>query len=333
MKSWVKAPLLLTLCIVLALGACSSKDDKKNGKNLTTVTVMLDWYPNAVHTALYDAIEKGYFEKEGLDVEVKMPAETNDPIKLVAANKIDIAISYQTQVIVSRAQDIPVVSIGAVVRHPLDYLMVKSSSGIKRPKDLEGKVLGSSSAPVGEALIDTVIKHDGGDPTKVKKRDVGFNLIPSLATDRVDAIDGAYINHEKILLEKEGHKITAFNPAEYGVPDYYELVAIASEEGISKNKEMYKKFWRALSKGQENTKKNPDKTLQQLLQHEDKSFKLDADVEKKSLQVLLPLMDSGKKPFGYQEEASWRDVAHWMYKQGAAKRDIDVKKAFVNIMD
>lgn len=95
---------------------------------------MLDWYPNAVHSFLYAAEAEGYFAEEGLEVEIQMPADTNDALKLVAAGKVDLALSYQPQVLMARGEQIPVKSIAALVRHPLNHLMVAADSGITRPE-------------------------------------------------------------------------------------------------------------------------------------------------------------------------------------------------------
>lgn len=323
--------ICLSLFLVMVTGCSSQQDASKTKNGKQKVSIMLDWYPNAVHSAIYTAKEKGYFSKEGLDVDIQMPAETNDPLKLVAAGKVDLAISYQPQVIVSRADGIPVVSLAALVRHPLDYLMVPKNSSIRRPKDLEGKNIGYSSIDIEQAILNTMIQTDGGNPKKVKMTDVGFDLIPAISSHKVDGIIGGYINHERILLEKEGHPVRAFNPAQYGVPDYYELVLVASEKGLHEKKNVFKKFWKAVAKGQSDVTKNPEAGLKILLDHENDTFPLDPKVETKSLNILLPLMNSQNKPFGYQDERVWENVNHWLYKNGVIKEKIDVKKAFYNI--
>jgi putative hydroxymethylpyrimidine transport system substrate-binding protein len=331
MKKIIRLIGVSLLFVLIAAGCSSQQDTAKTKDGKQKVTIMLDWYPNAVHSAIYTAKEKGYFAKEGLDVDIKMPAETNDPLKLVAAGKVDLAISYQPQLIVSRAEGIPVVSLAAIVRHPLDCIMVPTNSSIHRPKDLEGKNIGYSSIDIEQAILNTMIQSDGGNPKKVKMTDVGFDLIPAITSKKVDGIIGGYINHERILLEKEGHPVRIFNPAQYGVPDYYELVLVASEKGLQEKKDVYKKFWKAVAKGQSEVTKNPQAGLKILLDHENDSFPLDKQVETKSLNILLPLMNSKDKPFGYQDQEVWEHVNDWLYKNKVIKEKIDVKKAFYNI--
>lgn len=330
-----KGFIVVLSMFVFLLGACSSGNKTnqagtKSNKKLQKVTLMLDWYPNAVHSFLFAAKENGYFKKQGLDVDIKMPADTNDPLKLVAANQVDLAISYQPQVLIARAENIPVQSIAAIVRHPLNQLMVPANGAIKSPKDLEGKTVGYPSIPLDEAIVDTMVKKDGGDPQKIKMVDIGWDIIPAIATKKTDAIIGGYINHEKLLLEKEGHPMLAFNPMNYGVPDYYELVLVGSEKELQTNPGLFKKFMKAAREGQKYVQAHPDKGLAILLKNADKSSPLDKGVETKSLQILLPLMNAKQKAFGHQDANTWKNAANWLYDSKVIKEKVDAKKAFVN---
>lgn len=312
--------LVLLVFMLISLTACTSSDaDKKQ-----EVTIMLDWYPNAVHSFLYTALEKGYFLEEGLDVKIQMPAETNDPLKLVAAGKTTLALSYQPQVVMARANDIPVVSVASVVNHPLNTMMVLEDSGIKSPKDFMGKTVGFS-LPVYEAIAKTAVKNAGGDLTKVNFMDIGFELMSGLSTKRVDVTSGGFKNHEKILLEKEGYELITFDPVEYGVPDYYELILVASEKTVQENKDIIGKFWNACIKGQEFVKNNPQEGIDILLANQNNQFPLNEEIEKESLAILLPLMDK----FGEQTEESWQEVTNWMVEYELIEKKIEAKDAFI----
>ncbi|WP_027415359.1 ABC transporter substrate-binding protein [Aneurinibacillus terranovensis] len=339
MKKWFYIMLCLSLLLLSGCGAGNANNPGTSGNNsagspsnqkLQKISLMLDWYPNAVHSFLYAAQANGYFKEQGLDVDIKMPADTNDPLKLVAAGQIDMAISYEPEVLVARGENIPVQSFGALVRHPLNCLMVPADGPIQSPKDLVGKTVGYPSIPLDEAIVHTMVTSAGGNPQQVKMVDVGFDLIPAMATKKTDALIGGYINHETLLLDKEGHPMRTFNPTKYGVPDYYELVLVAGEKGIKEKPEVFKKFMTAIAKGQKYVQDHPDKGLSILLQHEDKSSPLDKGVETKSLQILLPLMDAKDKPFGYQDAASWENVAKWLYNNKVLKTPVKAQDAFVN---
>ncbi|MUT65734.1 ABC transporter substrate-binding protein [Paenibacillus sp. NEAU-GSW1] len=337
-KRWMKTPLALAFAVTLLTSAACSNNadhtehDKVSGeKELEQLTVLLDWYPNAVHTFLYAAEEQGYFKEAGLDVKLQTPADTNDALKLVATGKADLALSYQMQVAVSRAEDIPVVSVGAIVRHPLNQLFVPASSGVKSPKDLAGLKIGYPSLPLDEAMVNTMVESDGGDASKLKYVDIGWDLIPSITTNKVDGIIGGYVNHEKLLLEKEGVKLLAFNPADYGVPDYYELVLTASEKGLESKSEAFRRFMEAAAKGQEYTAKHPNEALKLLLDKQNADFPLDAEIEKQSLAILLPLMDAGAEKFGAQSAESWNQVIAWLKEHGQLSKEVKAEDVFRNL--
>lgn len=334
--------LLLLMAVMMAAGCSSSGGstsqeggltvpDTAQAEQETELTVLLDWYPNAVHSFLFAAEEQGYFKEEGLKVKLQTPADTNDALKLVATGKADLAISYQMQVAISRSEGIPIVSVGSIVRHPLNQLFVLADSGVSRPKELEGKSIGYPSIPLDEAIVNTMVETDGGDSSQLKYVDIGWDLIPAMTTKRVDAIIGGYVNHEKLLLEKEGIQLAAFDPSKYGVPDYYELVFTASEDGLEKNSEAIRKFLAAAAKGQAYTASNPEASLSNLLNKQNADFPLDPEIEKKSLETLLPLMDAGDAGFGSQTAEVWQSVIDWLKEKGQLRNDVVATEAFRNL--
>ncbi|MGM7636054.1 ABC transporter substrate-binding protein [Bacillus sp. Hm123] len=339
MKKW----LLIAVSIVLAamLTACTSKEkeEKKTASNeekkeLKDVSIMLDWYPNAVHSFLYVAQEKGYFEEEGVNVDIQFPANPTDPIQLAAASKVTLGISYQPDVVMARTdQNIAVKSVGAIVRSPLNRVMFLEDSEIQTPKDLEGKTIGFSGIPLNEAIIDTMVQYDQGDPKKVKMVDVGFELNAAVASKKADAVVGAYVNHEVPLLKHEGIETRNFDPSKYGVPNFYELVAVTSDQTWNEQQDEIKAFWRAAEKGFEFTEQHPDEALQILLSKQDAAnFPLIEEVEKQSLDILLPKMKS-ENGFGSQEKEPWEETSKWMKEAGLIKKDPNIDELFVNISE
>ncbi|WP_438431534.1 ABC transporter substrate-binding protein [Gorillibacterium sp. sgz500922] len=294
------------------------------------LSIMLDWYPNAVHSFLYVAQDQGIFAAHGLEVAIEMPSDTNDALRLAAAGKVDLALSYQPQILLARSEGVPVKSIASIVRHPLNRLMALKTSGITRPRELEGKTIGFSSIPLYEAMAKTMVQADGGDPGKVKLTDVGFSLIPALAARQTDATLGGFLNHEKLLLEKEGHPVAAFDPVRYGVPDYSELVLAASDSTVGGREEALREFLAAIREAQAEVANDPARALEVLLKHEDQTSPLDKDVETKSLGLLLPLMTEPGTPFGSQSAASWEEVRAWLSANRLISDSIQAADAFVS---
>ncbi|QGU93948.1 ABC transporter substrate-binding protein [Clostridium bovifaecis] len=321
--------LVMVMLFSLVLSACSSnsnnKKEESTAKELKEVNVLLDWYPNAVHSFLYAAENQGYFKEAGLKVNLITPAGTDDGLKLVAANKADLAISYPKQLILARGENIPVKSVGAIVRSSLNQLMIRSDSGIKTLKDLEGKKVGFPSFDIDKETVKTMVEKSGGDPSKVEFVDVGYDLMAGIEAKRVDGIIGGYINHEKILLEKQGIKLDTFNPVNFGVPNNYELVFVASDDAVKNNNDIIQAFLEAAKKGFEYTKNNPDKALDLILKVQNESFPLDPEIEKKGLEILMPLMENENGKFLSQDEENWDNNIKWLQEKNLLKAKVESK--------
>ncbi|PIE94810.1 ABC transporter substrate-binding protein [Bacillus fungorum] len=327
----LKRIFVLTLLVAIIAG-CSSNSASDKGKK--EITVMLDWYPNAVHSFIYAAIEKGYFKEEGVKVNIKFPSNPTDPLTLAAAGKVTVGLYYQPDVVIAKANEqIPVKSIGAVVRSPLNHVVSLKSAGIQSPKDLEGKTVGYSGTPLSEMYLKTMIKEAGGNPDTVKVVDVGFDLVPALITKKVDAVTGAYINHEVPVMRHEGHEPAYFNPADYGVPNYHELVFVTGDKTLKKDKEALQAFLRGTKKGYDFMKKNPDEALNILLNHQEKeNFPLVPEVEKESMKILLEKMETKDEPFLSDSKESWEKQNKWLKDKGMTKEIVPADELFENIL-
>ncbi len=332
--------VLLSAALLLSAAGCSSastsnsnasnntnaEEDKKDSEasELEDFSIVLDWYPNAVHAFIYDAIEKGYYAEEGLNVIVQFPANTNDAISLTAAGKADAGLYYQPDIITTAAnQNIPVKVLGAVVQHPLNIVMSMKDSGITSAKDLKGKVVGYPGTALNEAFIKAMMEHYGLPYEDVTMQDVGFDLNTSLITGNVDAVIGAYINHEYPTLVQEGYDVTYFDVTKEGIPDYEELVLITGEDQVKNESDKLERFIRASKKGFEDVKNDPEGALQLLLKNQDDSnYPLDENIEKASLDILIPLMSSDECGFLDNNEQSWTDTINWLNEQGLLENQI-----------
>ena len=322
--------LLLTGCGAND-SAAQSGGDEKDG--LRELTVVLDWYPNALHTFLYQAQEAGYFAEEGLTVNIQSPAGVNDAMSMVAAGKADIGLYYQQDVIQARVeQDVPVKSVAAVVQAPLNIVLSLKEKDITEPADLVGKTVGYAGTELSEALIHSIMESSGANPEDVKMVDVGFELMSSMTTGNVDATIGCLVNHEVPQMEKEGFEVNYFFPDDFGVPQYYEGIFLASDEMIENEPDVIAAFLRACRKGFEDFKNKPDETLQVLLDNQDEAnFALDPDVEKKSTETLLPLMETADAPFLSQSGECWQNNIDWMYDEGLISEKPDVSEVMATI--
>ena len=254
-------------------------------------------------------------------------------MSMVAAGKADIGLYYQQDVIQARAeQNVPIKSIGAVVQGPLNIVLSLKDKNITSPKDLEGKTVGYAGTELSEALIRSIMKNSGADPDSVKLVDVGFDLMSSMTTGNVDATIGCLVNHEVPQLEKEGFEVNYFFPDDFGVPKYYEGIFLASDEMIDNEPDVLAGFLTACSKGFEDFKNSTDEVLQVLLDNQDEAnFALDPDVEKKSCETLLPLMETADAKFLSQTEACWQENIDWMYDEGLISAKPEVSDVMATI--
>ena len=306
---------------------------KEKTGDLRKMDVVLDWYPNALHAFLYTAIERGYFADEGLDVNIRFPANDNDAIALTAAGKAEIGLFYEHDAIQAVAdQDVHIKSIGAVVQSPLNVILSLADKNIKEPKDMAGKKIGYAGTALSEALVRTMLKESGEDPENVELINVDFDLMSSMTTNRVDATIGCLVNHEVPQLEEEGFDVNYFLVNEYGIPNYYEAVFLANDELIENEPETLAGFLRACAKGFDDFQADPDACLQILLENQSEgNFPLSPTVEKKSCETLLPLMETADAPFLSQTAENWQENIDWMYKEGLIKNKIEPSDVFTTI--
>lgn len=225
------------------------------------MTVLLDWFINPDHGPLYVAQERGYFRDAGLEIDFKAPADPNDPPKLVAAGKADLAVSYQPQLHVQVDRGLPLVRVATLVATPLNSLVVLRDSGINSIADLKGRTVGFSIGGFEDALLRAMLEKHGLRLSDISLVNVNFSLSPALISKKVDAVIGAFRNFELNQLDILKRPGRAFYVEEEGVPAYDELILVANAKDASKP--MIGKFIRAMERG-----------VQYLVNHPDESWKL-----------------------------------------------------------
>ena len=292
----------------------------------TAVTIALDWYPNANHAGLYMAQDRGYFTEAGLDVALQVPADPTTVLQTVGAGRDTFGISYQTEILFARSEDVPVVSVAALVQHPLNSMMVLADSAIQRPGDLAGKRVAISGLPSDGAILETMLAADGLTTADVEVIDVGYDLMPAVLSGRVDAVVGVYWTHETILAERQGTPVRFFRVEEWGVPDHYELILVAGESVVAEQETMVREVLGAIQRGYQDAIAEPDAAIALLVAA---SPDLDAEVEREGIGLLAPVWtDNGTVPFGTQTEARWSLFGDWLAERGLLDAGVDVAAAW-----
>ena len=306
--------------------AAETADTQTDNKDLREVNVVLDWYPNAIHTFLYTAIERGYFAEEGLDVKIHFPANDNDALALVAAGKAEIGMYYQQDVIQAVAnQGTGIKSIGAIVQSPLNVILSLKDKNITKPEDLVGKTIGYGGTVLSEALVKCMMENVGADASDVNMVNVGFELMSSMTTGNVDATIGCLVNHEVPQLEEEGFDVNYFSVSGYGIPNYYEEVFLTNDDLLENEPEVVAGFLRAAKKGFDDFKADPDGCLAILMNNQnEENFPLTQSVEEQSCATLIPLMETEDAAFLTQTDECWQENIDWMLENQLIDKAVDV---------
>ncbi|MEA2136491.1 MAG: putative hydroxymethylpyrimidine transport system substrate-binding protein [Solirubrobacteraceae bacterium] len=322
------AAVLASLALILVAG-CGEKDESAPGGGKTQkFNIILDYFPNADHAGIYAAQAAGDYARAGLDVEVKPPPDPSAPLKLLQSGQADVVISYEPELLLARDKGANLVSVGALVQKPLTTLM--SLKDIASPQDLAGKRVGTAGLPYQSAYLQTILRNAGVDPTTVKETNVGFNLVPAMLSDKVDATLGAFWNYEGEDLKRRGRHPKVLRMEKLGVPTYDELIVVARRKDLDENfSSKLRRFLRATASGHERLRADPEIGVGALLKVDPGLERgLQTAVVSATLPVFFPADKA--KPFGWQQPAEWDAYGRWMYANKLLKRQPDASSALTN---
>jgi putative hydroxymethylpyrimidine transport system substrate-binding protein len=291
--------------VVAFLAGCGGGSHGSGGAGVERLDLMLDFFPNADHAGIYAAQAGGEFKRRGLDVRIRTPSDPSAPLKLLAAGKADLAVSYEPEVLRARDKGLPVVAVGALVRTPLTAIVSLPHAGIHRPADLRGKTVGTAGIDYQSAYLHAIA------PAPVKQLNVGFDLVPALVSGKVDAVLGAFWNYEAIQLRQKGRSPNVIRIDQAGVPTYDELVITANERDVREHPERIRKFLAALEAGTRTLESDPEAGIRPLLAA---NRTLDPRLQRASVKATLPYF---RPP--YMVPAQWRAFTAFMHRNGLLK--------------
>ena len=307
----------LLLIIVFTLISCS------NEQELIDISLALDWYPNSNHAGIYYGIDNGYFEENDINVDVYTPSDPASILQTVASGRDEFGISYQPDLLLARSEGIPVVAVHSIVKTPLNSIMTLGDSGIDNPSKLKNKTIGYPGIPLNIGILSSILEEQSLTIDDVNLVDVGFDLVPALLSERVDAIIGAFWSHESILIELEGREVNILKFEEWGIPKYHELVLVTSEEYLKNNEEIVEKFVDAFSRGYEKSIENNDESMKALIA----AFpEVNVELETQGIKLLSPLW---QESFDSDGMDSWNKFGDWMKDKGLISESLDVEKSIM----
>ncbi len=322
-------PIAIALLAAFLLAACGERKEP-TGSTVAPkhVSLLLDYLPNVDHAGLYAGQGEGLFERAGLDVDLQTPSDPASVLKLLAAGRADLAISYEPDLLLAREQGVKVMAVGALANRPLTSLMSVGKHAISDPKQLRGKTVGTAGIPYQSAYLKTILREAAVPQTTVKEINVGFNLVPSMLSGKVDATLGAFWNVEGVELQRRHRNPKILHLEDLGVPTYDELVIVAREGTVRHDGAMIRRFLQALAKATASLSDQPDAGLDPLIAA---NPDLDRATQEAQLKVTLPvLLAKSGKPYGWMEPAEWLAFAKWMQDEGQLKNGQIVQRAYTN---
>jgi ABC-type nitrate/sulfonate/bicarbonate transport system substrate-binding protein len=306
------------IAVTFLLTGCRADVEKKAGRE--QVRIVLDWSPNTNHTGIYTALEKGWFSEEGLSVEILMPPE-DGALLLVASGMAEFGVDFQESMgpAIGNNSPLPVTAVAAIISHNTSGLMSLKSTGITRPKDLEGRNFASWETPLVTAIIKDIVETDGGDFAKVK-------MIPNMAVDALSAletdVDSIWIYYawEGIEAEVKGTAVDYLDLGKINpMFDFYTPVLVVNNAWAEANPETAKKFMNALSRGYVFAMENPEEAARILLKNVPE---LDEELVMRSQAWLAARYQGDAKRWGEIDAARWGAFYRWMYQKELLEKDI-----------
>ena len=321
---------IAALVAVIATGAIACGSVKKDAPGEpTSVTLMLNWTPNNHHAGIYAALQNGWYRDEGIDLKIVEPASAGVD-QVIGSGGADFGIAQAESLLPARAAGVPVVSIATLLPHNDSSFFALASTGIKRPKDFEGKTYGGYGGPLERELLSTLVKCDGGDPAKVKQVEVGnIDYLPGMEQKRFDFV-WVFEGWDVLRVREVEHKeVTSvkFTDWEQCVPNWYTPLIIASERTLKERPELVRKFLKVTARGYDLAIANPDQTAGLLLKAVPE---LDKALVSASARYHAPKYADRGKAWGIQNAKVWTDFSAFLRKSGLLERDVAANSAFTN---
>ncbi|HVW18759.1 MAG TPA: ABC transporter substrate-binding protein [Solirubrobacteraceae bacterium] len=322
------AVLCAAVAAAVALAACGEKSEPSgSAAQVKRLTLMLDYFPNADHAGIYEAQADGEFRRAALDVRIETPSDPSAPLKLLAAGKVDLAVSYEPEVLLARDRGAKVVSIGALVQRPLTSVIAVGKK-LRSAADLAGRTVGTAGIPYQSAYLKTIVAESKAHEP-AKEVNVGFDLVPAMLSHKVYATLGAFWNYEGVQLAREHRHPSILRIDRLGVPTYDELVIVARTNEVRERGALLRRFMQALARGHRSLREDPAKGIDALLKA---NRDLDKGLQKAAVKATMSSFfpSDTTKPFGWQSPSAWAAYTRWMARNRLIRLPANPTAALTN---
>jgi len=316
-----RLPIISMLILSLALSACG----RAAPSPVVKVRLPLGYIPNIQFAPLYVAVDKGYFRQEGIEIEFDYSYET-DAIALVGANNLQFAVVSGEQVILARAQGLPVVYVMAWYRDYPVAVTSKVEQGIRTREDLKGKHIGLPGLFGANYIgLRALLNQADLKESDVTLDSIGFTQVEALATDKEQAAS-VYVANEPIQLQAMGYQMNVIP-----VSDYVQLASnglITNETTIARNPDLVKRMVRAILKGIADTVAKPDEAYDISTKFVETLAQADSKVQKEILSTTISMWQTD--PLGYSELKAWENMQNVLIEMELISSPVDLSKAVTN---
>jgi putative hydroxymethylpyrimidine transport system substrate-binding protein len=316
---WLAAPLAAVLA-AFALAACGDGGAEPGASD--EATLVLDFQPNAVHAGIYDALARGYYADRGVALTVREPSASTDAPKLLASGRAEFAILDIHDLGLARERGVDVVGVASIVGRPLAAVIARDREAVHEPAQLEGGTVGVTGLPSDDAVLDSVLEAAGADPGSVRRVTIGFDAVPALAADKLDAAT-AFWNAEGVQLRELGVPTREFRVDDYGAPPYPELVLATSAQTLRERPELVEAVVGATGEGYRDLEADPDAALADLLAAVPE---LEPAEQRRELEALSAA--GAFRLVGELDRPTLERWARWDTEHEILSRPIDVERAF-----
>jgi ABC-type nitrate/sulfonate/bicarbonate transport system substrate-binding protein len=310
----------ILVAAALALAGCGAGSDESAPNQ--AATLLLDFQPNAVHTGIYTAVDRGYDDALGVNLRIRVPSDSTDAVKLLVSGRTDLAILDIHDLAIARERGRDLVGVMAIVQEPLAAVL--AAPDIKTPRDLEGRRVGVTGLPSDDAVLRSIVAGSGGDPRKVRATTIGFTAVPSLLTGRIAAATGFW-DVEGVALKARRPKTREFRVDDYGAPAYPELVLTTTRTTLQDEPDVVRSAVVAIARGYSEVLSDPESAISTLI---GATSGLDRAGVQRELDAVAPAFTAGARTFGELDPARLRAWATWERRFGIVKRLPDVARAF-----
>jgi len=290
---------------------------------ISKISVILDFFANPNHVPIYVAVEKGFFAAEGIEVEILIPANPSDPVKLAAVRTVDVALTPQINFLIAKAADLPLIAIGALIETSLGGLLSLKEYEIEELSDLRGKRIGYSLAPLEPILWRTMLASVDVGSDEIELINVGFNTVLSLLSHNVDAI-GAFRNFELPQVELLGHEPVYFPQEDYGVPETYEILLAVNQKLLEERSEELRAFIAGLAQGIAYTREHPQEAFEVFLHARPD---LDDELNRRAYAATLPLYAERAR---HDAPQKWESMQGYLFQNGLIDKLFPLEELYTN---